>query len=311
MSKKKELFSIYPLPASLKQEKQKLKSEVGNFWHNASFVHGWAAPAFLYHDVKAEVDEACDMVVRIRAHCQRKFPEMRTGPGASAEFLWSQQHKPEDKQKFVDQLVEAILSNADGFEPPLDKALVDRYIATIREMRKQATEVKASHVLKSEWEASELLLDEVLEASGHVNESEILAVVDKLRELNVVLEGITNRQRADAEAAAKKEKEEAQRAEEEMARKVEEAKKRQQEQEEAARKAASEAEKKHEDAEEAEEEDDSEDSTSSDERKRMKASMDRALASKGKLIELKKIDMQTQKIASDVKSFEGEREKRV
>lgn len=140
--KKRELFSVYPLPPDLKAQKLRLLQEVGHFWHNASFTHGWSSPPFHYHDVKQELDEACDMVVRIRAHCMKKHADMRTGPGASAEYFWSLHNKPEDKVRFVDQLVEAILSNEDGFEAPLDEALVKRYVASIRDLRKKAHDLK-------------------------------------------------------------------------------------------------------------------------------------------------------------------------
>lgn len=152
-------------------------------------------------------------------------------------------------------------------------------------------------MLKSEWAASELLLDELLHSKGEVSEAEIQQVNSKLKELNELVEAITHRKKQAAEETAKQAEQEARQAAEEMAQRSQAA------QEEAARQAEAEAAQKKQ--KEEEEDDDNSEDSSSDERKRMTASLEKANASKGKLIELKKIDMTTQKIASDVRNFEG------
>lgn len=303
-TKRAEIFGQYPLSPQLKAEKLQLLAALQQFWASAAFTHGWSTPPFAFHDVKPQVDEAADIATRIRAHCLRKHPQMRTGPGAAVEYLWSLHSLPQDKDKFVEALVEAIFSNTNGFEAPLDESLVARYIAEIRELRKQHKH-KPVHVLKSEWAATELLLDEVIH-SGEVTQQDIDGVVGRLKELNTHLEAIARRNKDVAEAASRRQAEEAAdeartRAAAKAAADEAEAKQQRLEQEEAekAEKQAAEEEKAAAEEEEAEDSSDS-----SDERKRMKESIDRNALNDTKLLELQRISSKTNEIARDVQSFE-------
>jgi HSP20 family molecular chaperone IbpA len=320
-AKREEIFGVHPLSPALKAQKLELLGQLSQFWASPGFANGMSTPPFQFHDVKAELDDACDIATRIHAYCVTKHPQMRSGPGAALEYLWGLQSMPEDKGKFVESLVEAIFSNSNGFEAPLDQALLTRYIGEIRELRKSHQHTPV-HVLKSEWAASELLLDEVLH-SGEVTQEHMDAVTTRLRDLNLLLETIARRNKDVAAAAVQREADERERAREVAAAKVaaDEAEKQQQEAEakESAKAAAEKADsekaeggevasqkvetEKKEEKEEGDESD-AESSGSGDERSRMKASIDRNAQNPQTLLELQRISEKTSEISRDVQSFE-------
>ena len=162
MSRRQKTFSE-SLSPDLLSEKRQLVASLQEFWHSIGFQRHWSAPPFLYVDVKEQIDNAADAVVRIRAHSKRKHPEMRQThtAGAAIEYLWSVHQLPEDFQAFEDQVVHACLMDSKGYVAPLDESLVNQYIAEIRHYRAEQAKKPASPDLKVELEALQLLLEEI------------------------------------------------------------------------------------------------------------------------------------------------------
>jgi len=283
-AKRIKIFAA-PLNSALQQEKAKLTAAISDFWSSAGFQRHWSEPLFGYVDVKNEIASAADMVVRIRAYCARKH-EPAGNPhtaGAAIEYLWSLHEKPTDLTAFESELVHACLMDENGYHAPLDEALVDQYIGEIRQLRLEAEEANKKPDVRAELEALHLLLDEISPQLAS-DEEAVSGLIEKIRDLNLYMEGIARRQQEVAEAARLHEEHLKQKAAEEEAAKQKEE---QQKEEQAA--ASS---------------DEEESSSSDSERARMKASIERVEQQEKKLLTIRKIADKTSTIAKDVQAFE-------
>ena len=254
-----------PLTAELKQDKLRLVDSLASFWRNVGFKKNWTEPCFLYVDVKPQIDNVADTVVRIRSWARSKFPDARETPicGAAIEKLWSMHEKPSDLEQFETEMIKACLMDSEGYVAPLDEELVSKYIEEIRSSRELA---KSECQISGELEALKLLLEEIRPTvdSDESVRSELLVKIQAVNSFmgeiaKKAMEEETEREKLRAEAAAAKEEED---------------------------------------------ENDSEESSSndSDERNRMKQSMEHQ--QDRKLLEICKIGEKTSTIEKDVKAFE-------
>lgn len=179
----------------------------GEYWHSTNFQRGWATPAFLLQDVKAQLEDAADIVVRIRAYCQSKHADVVFSPitGSALDWLWTVHTAPADdhaRTAFVDDLVHATFTlggNAEReggsmYMAPLDEHLVNKFIAGIRAHRaaQSAAPLSGKAQLRAEWEALSLLLDESYEVLLN-DEAARNEYLERVRGLNKYLEELSKR----------------------------------------------------------------------------------------------------------------------
>lgn len=288
-----------------KAEKANLLQAYGQFFKNISFARGWARPPFVYQDIKHLLDEAADIVVRIRTYCKQSH-EMRTQPieGAGVEFLYTLHEKPSNEVVFVNDLVHATFSDANGYVAPLDESLVTRYIEQIRKYKEKREKQQCPELvdqLSHLHTLFDVALPELIKDENAKNE-----IWGKVTELTKALEQIIEKQK---QAALAKEEEERRKEEEEKKKReqeeVEGQKRKELEEVEAQKRKEAEEEANHsnEESDDAESSKDESDN-SKDERQRMKESIERSNQEEKKLLQISKIQDQASTIKKDVENFE-------
>ncbi len=63
-----EQKGLSPITSDQKRKIYELRAAYADFWNNRKFKKGWAKPLFDYGQVEELLDEAAEIVVRIREH---------------------------------------------------------------------------------------------------------------------------------------------------------------------------------------------------------------------------------------------------
>jgi len=112
--------------------KNKLIESYNSFWENIRFKKGWEKPTFYPEDVKEQLENAAEIVVRIRSALDKKRapPTVRVIDGSAKEFLWSISNHPDatDYDSFIKGLVHANFMDTAGYVENLSEDYVDDQI---------------------------------------------------------------------------------------------------------------------------------------------------------------------------------------
>lgn len=127
-----------PLTEQQLVEKNKLKRAYARFWDNSAFRKGWSQPPFPLSEAEHLLEEAAELVVRIRTALREGGKKCR-GPaghiqGSATEYFWSTSSKPQEVSKFVTGLVMATLQDEDGYLYDVDDAWVNERVSELRAM---------------------------------------------------------------------------------------------------------------------------------------------------------------------------------
>ena len=153
------VISDTPFTSAQLNQKRELVSKYMSFWDKAKFRKGWSKHLFDRHEVKDLLDEAAEIVVRIREALGPQHNKRRAilpTHGNAHEYLWNLESNPlENKEAFVRDIVHATFSNTAGYLGALSLSVVDDAIAQARAIRAGSQQER----IRSQEAARESLLD--------------------------------------------------------------------------------------------------------------------------------------------------------
>lgn len=139
-----------PLTGKMKSDVKAVKEAYGTFWDNIKFRKGWEKPLFTKDEVAPLLDEAAEVVVRIRSKLDEINPgfKLRMLEGSAKEFLWQFTKDPnKHRSSFVRGLVHATLSDANGYVEGLTREIIDNALDACREYHGTANNVQDSDLI--------------------------------------------------------------------------------------------------------------------------------------------------------------------
>lgn len=127
-------WAVGPLTAEEQKETRAVKAAYASFWENLKFKKGWDTPLFFQSEIDDMLDQAAEIVARIRVYLDATHPgfKMRMAEGNAHEFFWSQLEHPRVRpEAFVRELVHQTLKDANGYVEGLSKSEVDKYVDSV------------------------------------------------------------------------------------------------------------------------------------------------------------------------------------
>jgi HSP20 family molecular chaperone IbpA len=113
-----------------------LKNTYCEFWESVKFSKGWDAPVIEMNDVIHLLDEAAEIVVRIRTYLDANNPESerkyRVVDGNAKEYLWDLESRPKD-EVFIRDLVHATLSTSNKYVEGLNAEKIGKLMKDIQQ----------------------------------------------------------------------------------------------------------------------------------------------------------------------------------
>lgn len=160
-----------PLSSTQLNQKRELVAKYRSFWDKAKYNKGWSKPLFERHEVDDLLDEAAEIVVRIRNGLGSKYTKCRNllpSHGSAHEYLWNLETNPlDDKPAFVRDIVHATFSNTAGYLNSLSLQAIDDAILQVRNIRsrlqleRQQRIEKTRESLIEQWKSATTTFEEL------------------------------------------------------------------------------------------------------------------------------------------------------
>eukprot|EP01114_Cavostelium_apophysatum_P013772 TRINITY_DN3411_c0_g1_i7.p1 TRINITY_DN3411_c0_g1~~TRINITY_DN3411_c0_g1_i7.p1 ORF type:complete len:740 (+),score=249.18 TRINITY_DN3411_c0_g1_i7:190-2409(+) len=162
-------FLVGPLSSKQAQASREVRDSYNDFWNNIKFRRGWESPLVDMNQVSPLLDEAAEIVVRIRSYLDEKDPsiKMRMRDGSAREYLWEWQHgdgetSPMDNpEEFVNEMVHWTFRDANGYVEGLTEEELDRYIRICRKYN-QERHLTDLERLRNTWKETQNWIEKLM-----------------------------------------------------------------------------------------------------------------------------------------------------
>lgn len=160
-----------PLTPQMCSKKRELVQRYKSFWEKTKYMKGWMKPIVEKNQVIDLLEEAAEIVIRIKAAIgklndhkntlapKKKVSKVNSSLGTAHEYLWNLELDLTDKnnEQFIHGIVHATFSNTGGYfyglsRPILDDAIKQAHLIINQEREKRENELKNIYTsLLSQW----------------------------------------------------------------------------------------------------------------------------------------------------------------
>lgn len=159
-------MELRPLTPKQQRDVLNVKSAIESFWDNIKFRKEWEKPLFSKEEVQPLIQEASEIVVRIRSDMDEKDPsfKLRLLDGNAREYLWGLTSNPKKHpERFVRNLVHSVFQDSNGYVEGLTKKDVDEKIKQIQQYLEDGGDKgPLNKRVKQKWEEATKLLNEIV-----------------------------------------------------------------------------------------------------------------------------------------------------